>query len=71
MEIQNSSSPLSESNQLKNVNTERLDYESRNITQSGEIDDKKSEVIELVVNVGMNIISKNFYIEIEKRSFFV
>ena len=57
------------SNQLRNVNTVR--WGSRNITtQLGEIDDRKSEVIAFVVNVGMDTANK-FYIEIKERSFFV
>ena len=60
MEIQNASTTPSKSNQLRHVNTVR--WESKNITtQSGEIDDSKSEVI-AYVNAGMNIIVHNFYI---------
>ena len=59
MEIQNASTTHSKSNQLKNVNTVR--WESRDITaQAGEIDDRKSEVIALVVNASMNITVDNF-----------
>ena len=38
-------------------------WESRNITtQSGEIDDRESEVFVFVVNAGMNITANTFYI---------
>ena len=51
----------SKSDQMRNVNTVR--WESRNITtQPGKADDRKSEVIEFVVNAGMNIIANFFYI---------
>ena len=61
MGIQNASATLSKSYKLRNVNTER--WESRKITtQPGEIDDRKSEVIALFVNAGMNITANNFYI---------
>ena len=53
MEIQNASTVHSKSNQLPNVNTVR--YESKNITnQPGEINDRKFEVIALVVNASIN-----------------
>ena len=64
MEIQNASTTPSKSNQLRNVNTVRWK------SQSGEIDDSKSEVI-AYVNAGMTIIIHNFYIKIKERSFFV
>ena len=61
MEIRNASAAPSKSNQLRNVNTIRL--ESVNITtQPWVIDDKKSEVIAFVVNAGINITDKNFHI---------
>ena len=61
MEIRNASATLNKSNQLRNVKAIRL--ESRNIiTQPGEIDDRKSEVIAFVVHAGMNITANNFYI---------
>ena len=38
-------------------------WESRNVTtQPGEIDNRKSEDIAFVVNVGMNITANYFYI---------
>ena len=61
MEIHNASTTPSKSDQLRNVNTVR--WESVNIyTQPGEIDDRKSEVITVDVNAGMNITANNFYI---------
>ena len=61
MEIRNASATPSKSNQLRNVNSIRL--ESRNITtQPGEIEDRKSEVIAFVVHTDMNITANNFYI---------
>ena len=51
----------SKSNQLKIVNTVRWEY--RNITtQPGKIDDRKSEVIAIAVNAGMNITANILYI---------
>ena len=61
MEIVNASTRPSKSNQLRNVNNVRS--ESRNTSQSGEIDDRKSEVIAFDVNAGMNIIANYFYIK--------
>ena len=53
-DIRNASTTPSNANQQRNVNTLRM--ESRNITtEPGEIDDRKSEVITLFVNAGMNI----------------
>ena len=50
----------SKSNQLRNVNTVRL--ESGNVTaQPWEINNRKSEVIEFVVNAGINVTANNFY----------
>ena len=67
MEIRNASAPPSKSNQLRNLNTIRL--KSRNInTQSGEIDDRKSEVIAFE-NAGMNIIANNFYTKNQRKKF--
>ena len=61
MEIKNAGATPSKFDQLRNVNTIR--WESRNITtQTGEIDDRKLEVIAFVVNAGMNITANNFYI---------
>ena len=60
-EIQNASTSPSKSNQLRNVNTVR--WESWNvIAQPWEINNRKSEVIALVVNAGMNVTDNNFYI---------
>ena len=70
MKIQNASTTPSKSNQLRNVNTVR--WESGNVTaQPWEINNRKSEVISFVVNVGMNVTANNFYILIQERSFFV
>ena len=70
MEIQTACTLPSKSNQLRNVNTVR--WESRNITtQPGEFDDRRSEVIAVVFNAGMNIIADNLYILIKEKSFFV
>ena len=69
MEIQNASTAPSKSNQMRNVNI--VQWESRNITQPAEIDDRKSGVIPFVVNAGMNITTNNFYILIKERRFFV
>ena len=61
MEIQNASTTPSKSNQLRNINTVRL--ESGDVTtQPWEINDRKSEVIAFVVNAGMNVTTNNFYI---------
>ena len=59
--IRNTSTALSKSNQLRNVNT--VHWESRNITnQPGEIVAMISEVMAFVVNAGMNVTANNFYI---------
>ena len=61
MEIQNTSTPSSKSNQMRNVNTVR--WESGYVTtQPWEINNRKSEVIAFVVNAGMNVTANNFYI---------
>ena len=61
METQNASATHSKSNQLRNVNTVRL--ESWNVTtQPWEINNRKSEVIAFVVNAGMSVTTINFYI---------
>ena len=61
MEIQNSSTISSKSNQLRNVNTVR--WESGNVTtQPWDINNRESEVIAFVVNAGMNVTANNFYI---------
>ena len=60
MELKNASTTPNESYQLRNINTVR--WESRNIiTQPGKVDYRKSEVIMLVVNAGMNVTA-NIYI---------
>ena len=61
MEIQNASTTPSKSYQLRNVITVQL--ESWNVTtQPWKINDRKSEVIAFVVNAGMKVTTKNFYI---------
>ena len=67
MEIQNASTTPSKSNQLQNVNTVR--WESWNVTtQPWEINQRKSEVIALVVNAGMNVTTNTFlYLNIRKK----
>ena len=61
MAIQNTSTTPSDTYQMRNVNTVRL--ESRNIAaQPGEVNYKKNEVIAFVVNTGINITANNFYI---------
>ena len=61
MEIQNASTTLSKSNQLRNVNT--VWWESWNVTaQPWEIYNRKSEVIAFVENASMNVTTNNFYI---------
>ena len=61
MEIRNASATLSNSNHPRNVN--KILWESRNIsTQTAELDDRKSEVIAVVGNAGMNITANNIYI---------
>ena len=61
MEIQNTSTTPSKSNQLRNVNTVR--WESKNVTtQPWGINDRKSEVIAFVVDAGMYVTTNNFYI---------
>ena len=61
MEVQNASTRPSKSNQLRYINTVR--WESGNVTaQSWEINNRKSEVITLVVNAGMNVTANNLYI---------
>ena len=71
MEIQNASKTPSKSNQLQNVNTVR--WESSNVTQPWEINNRKSEVIAFFVNAGMNTTTNNFYNVYlnPKRRFFV
>ena len=59
---------------LKNLNNceNAVRLESKNITtQPGEIDDRKFEVIGLVLNTGLNVTAIAFYIQIQERSFFV
>ena len=61
MEIQNTSTTSSKSNQLQNVNTVR--WEFVNVTSQlsvWEIKNRKSEVIAFVVNAGMNVTANNF-----------
>ena len=61
MQIQNSSTTPSKSNQLRNVNTVR--WESWNVTaQPWEINNRQSEVIAFVVNAGMNVTANDFYV---------
>ena len=61
MEIQNASTTPSKSNQLRNVNTVRWD--SGNVTtQPWEINNRKSEVITIIVNTVMNVTANNCYI---------
>ena len=61
MEIQNTKTAPSTTNQPRNVNTVR--WESGNIaSQPGEIDEKKCEVTAFVVNAGMNVIGNNFHL---------
>ena len=61
MEIKNDSATPNKSNQLRNVNTIRL--ESRNIsTQPSEIDDRISEVTTFVVNAANNFYIKFLYL---------
>ena len=61
IEIRNASATSSNSNQLRNVNTIR--WEPRTITtQPREIDNRECEVIAFVVNAGVNITAKYFYI---------
>ena len=57
MEIQNASTTPSKSNQLRNVNSVRW---ARNITQQGDIYERKSEVIAFVVNAAMDFTANNF-----------
>ena len=69
MAIQNVSTTPSKSYRLRNVSN--LRWESRNIiTQPGEIDDRKSEVIAFMVNAGMNVTANNFYILIKAKKIF-
>ena len=61
MEILNASASHWKSNKLQNINTVR--WKSRNITnQTGEIGDRKSEVITFVANAGMYVTANKFYI---------
>ena len=61
MELQNASTTPFKSHHAQNVNIVR--WKSSNInTQTGEIDDRKSEVIAFVVHAGINITANNFYI---------
>ena len=61
MEIQNASTTSSKFNKLRNVNTVR--WESGCVTiQPRGINNRKSEVIELVVNAGLNVTANKFYI---------
>ena len=58
MEIQNASTTLSKSNQLRNVHTGR--WESGNsTTQPWEISNRKSEVISFVVNAVIEVTVNN------------
>ena len=60
MEIQNACTTPSKSNQLRNVNTVRL--ESWNVTnQPWKINNTKSKVIAFVENAGMNVTTNDFY----------
>ena len=52
MEIKNASTTPSKSNQLRNVNIVRQEFWNVT-TQPWEFNDRKSEVIEFVVNAGM------------------
>ena len=48
---------------LKNLTNWEIGSESRSITTlQGEIDERKSEVIAFVVNIGMNITANNFFV---------
>ena len=70
MEIQNTSTASSISNQPQNVNI--TGWESMNITtQQEEIYDRKSEVITFVVNADMDVNVNNLYIQIQERSFWL
>ena len=65
IQIQIASTTPSKSNKRRNVNTIRKSMRSlgtSGATQTGEIDDRKTEVIAFVVNSGKNIVANNFYI---------
>ena len=66
MELQNASTTLSKSTQLRNVNTVRWEF-GNVTTQQWEINNRKSEAIAFVVNAGMNVAANNFYINFKSK----
>ena len=70
MKIRNVSTTSSKSNQQRSINTAL--WESRDITnQPGEIIDRNSKVIAMVVNAGVNIFAIGVYIKIKEGSLYV